>query len=616
VKNRLVYLAKTYLLTVLLFFLAKVVFMLFNHEGHPFTVADMAEVVWHGLSLDLSTALYFLIVPFLLTAVSLWVSIPRWAFLIYYVIMAVAFALAFVADTSLYPFWGFKLDASCLSYLETPTEAMASVSTGYLLVRLGVLIVSASLIFLAYSLISYHAPRISKKIAASALFLLMIPMMVIGIRGGLSESNTNIGQVYYSQNQFLNHSAVNPIFSFLYSLDGHFEDLSQFTFFETEESETLVKGIYTTASIGSDTLLTTQHPQIVIILLESAGEQFADVMPHLQQLKKEGINFNRCYANSWRTDRGTVAILSGYPTFPTVSIMKYPEKSRTMPGIALALKQQGYTTSYLYGGDINFTSMRSYLIGTGWEALTSMDDYSLDEQHSAKWGVRDDITFQTLFDNITNSATPHLWGYSTLSSHEPWDVPSAKIEERGEGREERGEKKEKTLWKENSDKVFNAFAYLDYCLYDFISRLKKTPQWKDLLIVITADHGINHGQIDNTTPLEKNHIPMVWVGGAIREPRIISTLCNQSDLAATLLAQLGLRHDEFAFSRDVLSESYTHPTAVNNYSNAQWIVDSTGHVGYDFDGQRFTVDDCRDSQQLLRVSKAILQVTSNDLQNR
>ena len=284
-KNRLVYLAKTYLLTVLLFVLAKVVFMLFNHEGHPFTVADMAEVVWHGLSLDLSTALYFLIVPFLLTAVSLWVSIPRWAFLIYYVIMAVAFALAFVADTSLYPFWGFKLDASCLSYLETPTEAMASVSTGYLLVRLGVLIVSASLIFLAYSRISYHAPRISKKIAASALFLLMIPMMVIGIRGGLSESNTNVGQVYYSQNQFLNHSAVNPIFSFLYSLDGHFEDLSQFTFFETEESETLVKGIYTTESIGSDTLLTTQHPQIVIILLESAGEQFADVMPHLQQLK-------------------------------------------------------------------------------------------------------------------------------------------------------------------------------------------------------------------------------------------------------------------------------------------------------------------------------------------
>ena len=43
--------------------------------------------------------------------------------------------------------------------------------------------------------------------------------MIIGIRGGLDESTTNIRQVYFSQNQFLNHSAVNPVFSFLSSFE-------------------------------------------------------------------------------------------------------------------------------------------------------------------------------------------------------------------------------------------------------------------------------------------------------------------------------------------------------------------------------------------------------------
>ena len=64
--------------------------------------------------------------------------------------------------------------------------------------------------------------------------------------------------------------------------------------------------------------------------------------------------------------------------------MKMPEKSRTMPSIAKTLQAEGYSTTYLYGGDINFTNMKGYLIGTGWQRLVSMDDYSIDEQHTAQ----------------------------------------------------------------------------------------------------------------------------------------------------------------------------------------------------------------------------------------
>ena len=135
-RGRVCYLLRFYLLTVLIFIAAKVAFMLFNYEGHEFGVSDICQVIWNGLSLDLSTALYILALPFLMTIVSVWVKVPRWLFYIYDAIIALAFALAFTADTSLYPFWGFKLDASCLQYLDTPTEAMASVSTGYLLLRL------------------------------------------------------------------------------------------------------------------------------------------------------------------------------------------------------------------------------------------------------------------------------------------------------------------------------------------------------------------------------------------------------------------------------------------------------------------------------------------------
>ena len=113
-----------YLATIALFVVAKVAFMLVCGEG--LTLGDYTAVVWHGLSLDLSTALYFFGVPYLLTMLSLWVRVPRIAYLIYYGFVAVVFSLVFVADTSLYSFWHFKLDASCLLYLETPAEAMAA----------------------------------------------------------------------------------------------------------------------------------------------------------------------------------------------------------------------------------------------------------------------------------------------------------------------------------------------------------------------------------------------------------------------------------------------------------------------------------------------------------
>jgi hypothetical protein len=109
---------------------------------------------------------------------------------------------------------------------------------------------------------------------------------------------------------------------------------------------------------------------------------------------------------------------------------------------------------------------------------------------------------------------------------------------------------------------------------------------------------------------------MLWVGGAVKEPRRIEALCNQTDLAATLLGQMHLSHEAFTFSRDVLSKSYLYPTAVNNYNNAQLLIDSTGHILYDCDVRSITISQSPDSARLLQLNKAILQVTTNDLKNR
>lgn len=603
-KCRVSYLIKTYLWTVIVFVLAKLAFMLFCREGHTYTFSDMWQVVQHGLSLDLSTALYFFIVPFLATIVSMWCT-GQWLFRIlkgYYCLIAIAFALAFVADTSLYPFWAFKLDASCLQYLATPNEATASVSATFLIWRFTAWVVVAVVIYKGYAtaLCSLkHANALPKSLKTAVVsvitFLVMAPLIVIGIRGGLDESTTNIGQVYYSQNQFLNHSAVNPVFSFLASLEKTASNNESYNYMSDEECQQIINKLYNTESVDSDTLLNTPTPNIIVILMESLGGEFTelsgrkDITPNLNKLAAQGVYFTNCYANSWRTDRGTLCTYSGYPSFPNTSVMKMPAKSRTLPCIARSLRdEKQYSTHYLYGGDINFTNMRSYLISGGFDQLTWKADYSAADQKTAEWGVRDDITFGTLYDMATTLPSPYLIGYSSLSSHEPWDVPI----------------------KHFDDEVLNAFYYLDQCIGDFVAKLRRTEAWKNTLIVLLPDHGINYKEFDELHPL-RNRIPMIWIGGAVKAPRRIGTICNQTDLAATLLGQLGISHHDYTFSRDVLSSTYTHPVAMHTFTEGFSMVDSTGLTVFDLNSQRVTK-----GQGNITIAKAILQAATKDLNKR
>jgi len=506
--------------------------------------------------------------------------------------------------------------------LQTPTEAMASVTTGYLVLRAVLVVVVASGVFAGNWWVDRAngangadgtngtngatgangatgiARTSGSRLWETAFYLLVIPLMVIGIRGGLSESTTNIGQVYYSPQQFLNHAAVNPVFSFLSSLDKSGDYLMEYNYCSDADCQELTDGFFYTDSTQPDTLLTTLRPNIVIILMESCGAQFTDVgghpeiTPRLNRLAREGVSFTQCYANSWRTDKGVVSALSGYPAFPVTSVMKIPEKSHKLPSIASSLAAEGYTNSFLYGGDINFTNMRSYVMGTGYDALRWKSDYTAAEQRSAQWGVRDDLMFASLLNDIQHEPEGSRWMKTllTLSSHEPWDVPTQQL----------------------SDPVYNAFNYLDRCVDQFVDSLRQMPQWDSLLVVILPDHGYRYRGIDETTRLY-NHIPMLWVGGAVRQPKTVDRLCNQSDLAATLLGQMGIEHAQFRFSRDVASRGYKCPMAWHTFNNGMTLYDSLGFTAYDLDAERIVVHEGGDADARLRVARALLQLTSHDL---
>ena len=581
--------------------------MLYNGSiGKGFGLTDYLQVMYHGASLDAATAGYLTALPFLLVLVSIWFKkFPLkkilWG---YYLIVAALVSIIFVTDMALYTFWGFKLDASVFLYIDSPKEALASVSPGFIALR--VLLILALIVLNTWVLLKVTPAVLAatrKKWAGTGIMLLLGGVLFVIIRGGVTESTSNIGQVYFSNEQFLNHSAVNPDFSLLSSMGKSQDFAAEFDFFDEDKRAELFDGLY--PSTDGDSIvkvLNTDRPDILVILMEGYGARFIgplggipEVAPNFTRLIKEGVFFTNCYANSFRTDRGTVCTFSGYLGLPTASVMKIPAKSRTLPSIAEELVKAGYKTDFLYGGDINFTNMKSYLLSKGYQRLTADRDFSLAEQTSNAWGVNDDITFEWLYNQLKDRKdSPWHTAFLTLSSHEPFEVPYHRLKE----------------------KIPNAFAFTDDCLGKFIDRLKQTPVWKNLLVICLPDHGFYYPRTGLNTAPAFYHIPMLWLGGAVKQPMTVDKLMNQADLAATLLGQLGLDHSSFNFSRNVLGSDYTYPFAFYTFNNGFAFRDSTGVTVFDNNSESILLEEPAGSENRINKGKAILQSVYDDLGKR
>lgn len=222
--------------------------MLYNDaadKGVSFT--DYGRVVFHGFTLDAATTGYLTALPWLAVLVSIWLKqFPlRKILTVYYALISLLVALIFIGDMALYPFWGFKLDASVFFYLDSPKNAAASVSIGFILLRIiSILLLSVLTTWGLYKLTPAVLPATQHRISGSIGTLLLGGVLFIIIRGGITESTSNVGQVYFCNNEFLNHSAVNPAFSLLSSASKTQDYAKQFDFFEESKRKKLFDGLY------------------------------------------------------------------------------------------------------------------------------------------------------------------------------------------------------------------------------------------------------------------------------------------------------------------------------------------------------------------------------------
>ena len=582
-KQIIISFVKQLLFWMLLFALARTVFLLYNFnllkiEGIQFSEA-MASY-WHALQLDLATACYFMFFPTLLLIVQSVYS-PRWLNFInkiYYFLVILLFILLITVELGIYPEWKTKLPFKAFSYLGSTSEVFDTVSDGLFFGLLALFFVLFTLSYLAYRKWFFtDMTRVRRNYIFSLVFLLVTPVLLfVGARGGVQQIPINQSASYYSNKTILNLAAVNSGFNLSISALENYRTHGKnpYHYYDDAEAKLTVDKLFKVEKDTTTMILTTTRPNIVLLILESWSADLIEslggepgITPQFHELEKEGILFTNLWATGPRSEQAMGSIFGGFPAHPISSITVQPDKFSKLPTITEKLIDQGYHSSFYFGGQLIYGNIKGFVLYNGFKRVIEGVDFGNDVIRG-KLGVHDEFVLSRQISDLNKEKEPFFSALFTLSSHSPYDQPMEQV----------------ITWGENEQPYINSAYYTDRSLGNYFREARKQPWFKNTLFILVADHSHNSYRNWSFTTPNYHKIPLMFYGEVIKPEyrgMKMPKVSNQPDLASTLMHQLDLDATDFPWSRNLFNP-YSPEFAYFSFEEGLgWVRPPAGHFAFD-----------------------------------
>ena len=601
-------LLKYFVFWLIFFWLAKALFLVFNFgQTRQLSTTEIAGIFAYGLKMDVSTACYLLVIPALL--VSLIKLMPlrfanRFISVYTFVFLFIGAFLA-VLDLGLYPHWGTRVNITAFNYIDDPVAMSASVSFSDVIVALitiGILVFGFRYLFLRLFPKGVIADA-KGTWGASLIQLFIVATLIIPIRGGLDTSPLNLSSVAFSPKLYVNQAASNYLWNFAKSVEKRSRLSNPCVYMAKEQSlDVFSKFMKSNLPVERPQLIKLdpqKQPNVILIILESFSNKIIaplggmhGICPNLDSLCTKSTVFTNFYSTGNRSDRGISAVMGGYPSLLSTSIMVYPEKSRSLTLLPEYFNRHNYNTSFYYGGDINFYNLKTFVLQSKCAQMTTKSDFPAKLGRMTKWGVPDGYLFEKALEDLKTEKEPFMKTIYTVSSHPPYDVPFSKIK-----------------GSSVDDKYLNSAAYTDSCLGQFIDGIRKLPSWKNTLLIVTADHGTLSPGPTDITETASYRIPLIWSGGVVDSLRRVETITQQVDFSVSLIHQLGWEADPSKFAKDFF---ISQPFAFYMLDSGWGYVTPEGEYYFDQNSHDFVRKPNGKSPADLSFPKAYMQVLHDD----
>ena len=531
--------------------------------------ADMLRPVFiQGARFDLVLIGMFMVIPMLLYPIlgTSSILLPLWKTLLMVVVPAILLLVVLMEFST--PSFADQFDARpnvlFFEYFEHPAEVIATLWGAY---RLPLIAGNLLLLIIAWLTISSlwsYLPNIQPAPFLPSLLAGAVLAIGSGIlaRSTFDHRPVNPSTVALSEDALVNDLALNSSYTMLYAAYEMRNESKGGFRYGTMNAQTAIDVVKRNMNVDVEDFTSSINPtlhtfhatraarprkNLVIILEESLGAEFVgalggkDLTPNLDSLKSQGLWFEQLYATGTRSVRGIEAVITGFPPTPARSVVKLSKSQRHFYTLADQLGKEGYTTSFIYGGEAQFDNMRRFFMNNGFQSVIDHNNYK-NPIFDGSWGVSDEDLFNRAHEEFSGMGDqPFFSLVFTSSNHTPFDFPDGRI----------------TLFdKDNKQTVNNAVKYADHALGQFVEKAKQSDYWNNTVFLIVADHNSRVVGAE-LVPIKRFHIPGVIIGGSI-DPDQYTKVASQIDLPPTLLSLIGISGEHPMIGHDLTKVTSDH----------------------------------------------------------
>jgi hypothetical protein len=543
---------------------------------------DWAGALWMGARFDARVALVSVLAAWLLGALpglGRRLGPPKWRGLwwAYWMIASAIWGVAVILDSAHYAYLAQRLSAVVFSLARDAGEAAGMVWQSYpvmwVMFGFALWMLLCHLGFSALWAGAVHTPKVRLGMARLAETV-VLALAVLTVHGTLSQYPLRWSDAVELPNSFSQALALNPLHSLYDTWSFRAQRLDDAQMRPDADAIRAFVGLPPLKPGETISFLRTVPPKaalsgqappnVVLVLLESFSAHKTGVLgnplgatPSFDALARDGLLFTRMMSAHSHTARGVYATVTGTPDVSARSTASRNPAATNQHTIVNEFK--GYKKFYFIGGSTSWANVRGVL-------TANIDGIDIYEQARLKspvvdvWGVSDKNVFFEANDLFRAQQRPFFAIIQTSGNHRPYSIPDEDLQ-LGFAPPTPGDAELKSQGF-ISLAEYRAFAYLDWCLGQFMQRARQEAYFQNTVFAFIGDHGII-GTTGSHMPrawkelsITQGHTPLLIYAPGRVAPRRIDTWAQQVDVVPTLASLVGIGYRNTTLGRDLLDPRF------------------------------------------------------------